>query len=250
MVLRLLPIWPQELSNIWQRFLRGRAGFVDANTIEETLSTRDESIKILNRGLFKLNKWSSNDSRILKDIYEKGRCDATDIQIDKNISSCILGILWNPSTDVFCFSIDLQPIPRTITKRAIGSFNLLFDPLGLISPVIIISKTMMQEIWQLKTHWDESIPLDIHARWSIFKNHLSDLISTFHDALEFTIIIQFSVTWILWRQPKGACIYIRNQIADNEFQIELLCSKTRVAPFKTISLPQLELCAAVLLAHY
>lgn len=47
----------------------------------------------------------------------------------------------------------------------------------------------------------------------------------------------------------GACIYVRTRIGTNEYRTELLCSKSRVAPLKAVTLPRLELSAAVLLAH-
>ncbi|XP_051165713.1 uncharacterized protein LOC127284361 [Leptopilina boulardi] len=44
----------------------------------------------------------------------------------------------------------------------------------------------------------------------------------------------------------GACIYLRSSNGGRHHSM-LLCSKSRVAPVKIISLPRLELCAAVLL---
>lgn len=44
----------------------------------------------------------------------------------------------------------------------------------------------------------------------------------------------------------GACIYVRTSKGDDHQSI-LLCTRSRVAPVRTITLPRLELCAAVLL---
>lgn len=47
----------------------------------------------------------------------------------------------------------------------------------------------------------------------------------------------------------GCCIYIRVIYLDNIISCNLICSKSRVAPLRTISLPRLELCACVLSAQ-
>ncbi|XP_043064524.1 uncharacterized protein LOC122320481 [Drosophila ficusphila] len=46
----------------------------------------------------------------------------------------------------------------------------------------------------------------------------------------------------------GACVYIVSRSADKA-NAQLLCSKSRVAPLKTLSIPKLELCGALLLAN-
>lgn len=47
----------------------------------------------------------------------------------------------------------------------------------------------------------------------------------------------------------GAVVYIRATDSFKNHNTILLCSKSRVAPLKTITLPRLELCSALLLAR-
>jgi hypothetical protein len=47
----------------------------------------------------------------------------------------------------------------------------------------------------------------------------------------------------------GAAIYLRTYNESKEYDIRLICAKSRVAPLKTITLPRLELCGALLLAR-
>lgn len=55
-----------------------------------------------------------------------------------------------------------------VTKRMILSFVAqLFDPLGLVSPAIVLGKIIMQRIWKLGIGWDESLPLELHTMESI-----------------------------------------------------------------------------------
>ncbi|XP_018306451.1 uncharacterized protein [Mycetomoellerius zeteki] len=47
----------------------------------------------------------------------------------------------------------------------------------------------------------------------------------------------------------GACIYIRSRGRQGKTCVRLLCAKSRVAPLKTVTIPRLELCGALLLAQ-
>ncbi|XP_029162386.1 uncharacterized protein LOC114936252 [Nylanderia fulva] len=222
-----------------------------ADTIEEALALKNQIVKILNRGGFQLSKWHSNESVLINDMYDKHNAE---VQINRDATSRILGILWNPSMDAFRFAIELPTDSHKITKRVILSeISRLFDPLGLIGPVIIIPKMLLQEIWQLKIQWDESIPLDMHARWSAFKRQLRELndlsVPRFIGGNQEGACVQIHGFCDASQRAYGACLYIRRQVDENEVQIDLLCSKTRVAPLRVISIPRLELCAALLLAQ-
>ncbi|XP_075210327.1 uncharacterized protein LOC142317657 [Lycorma delicatula] len=164
-----------------------------------------------------------------------------------------LGMFWQPSSDSFRFKINLTKPPTTITKRFILSdISKLFDPIGIIAPVVITAKLIMQEVWQINDlGWDEIVPEQIQVKWTNYRNSLQILnhlsvgrrvasgytnqryeMHGFSDASE---------------RAYGACFYLRT-IQEDIITVKRLCSKSRVAPLKSISLPRLELCGALLLA--
>ncbi|KAK9678912.1 Pao retrotransposon peptidase, partial [Popillia japonica] len=56
-----------------------------------------------------------------------------------------------------------------ITKRTILSTTAkMFDPIGLISPIIITAKILMQRLWELHISWDDEVPQEIKSEWENF----------------------------------------------------------------------------------
>ena len=96
----------------------------------------------------------SNGSSNLDDQLVK------DLNIDEGLITSAFGIKWNQGTDEFLFSFKLkEAVTNIVTKRSILFIaSLLFDPLCLLSPVIMKAKFLLQELWLLKLHWDESVP--------------------------------------------------------------------------------------------
>lgn len=61
-----------------------------------------------------------------------------------------LGLLWQPANDCFKFIIKDWHPPIRMTKRSLLSdINSVFDPIGLISPVLIKGKILVQQMWTL-----------------------------------------------------------------------------------------------------
>ncbi|XP_047032656.1 uncharacterized protein LOC124639368 [Helicoverpa zea] len=219
-----------------------------SNNEEELHHIKESVSKALSSACFPLRKYKSNLTSILH--------DSTHIQQDKLIiseSSSTLGLGWNPSTDNLHFQTKPLTVSGKLTKRIIMSNSLkIFDPLGLLSPSIIIPKIMLQKLWLLKLDWDDPVPQDIQESWDVFVNNLHYL-ATLQvpryvncDNAKFIEIHAFSDAS---QCAYGACVYVKTVNQNNEVSIKLLCAKSKVAPLKPVTIPRLELCAALLAAR-
>ncbi|XP_035904112.1 uncharacterized protein LOC118508413 [Anopheles stephensi] len=127
----------------------------------------------------------------------------------------------------------------------------MYDPLGLIAPIIIRAKMLMQELWLLRSGWEDPVPDVICNKWKAIQSDWNSLreckINRYvllpHSKVELHSFTDASET------AYGACVYARCENASGEVHVRLLASKSRVAPLKRITLPRLELSAAVLGAH-
>ena len=80
---------------------------------------------------------------------------------------------WNTETDMLTFQQTYIPVTDTTTKREIlRQTSKMFDPLGLLSPVTVRAKIILQQIWEEKFDWDTPLPANIQKRW---KNLAADL---------------------------------------------------------------------------
>ncbi|XP_075167480.1 uncharacterized protein LOC142239573 [Haematobia irritans] len=217
-----------------------------AESLEEIQTIQHQISKVLESAGFRLTKWRSNNTEF--DKY-KG--------IDKFLkqdfeSAKALGIHWNPYGDQFTFRFDDNFKSAKATKRNILSISSrLFDPLGLICPIVVRAKMLIQDLWLQKLDWDESIPMQLYSSWEVFKEDLLQIGSiriprfvqtTSQSKIQIHGFADASL------RAYGCCIYIRSEIS-NKVTCNLLTAKSKVSPLKTKSLPRLELCAAHLLAE-
>lgn len=139
------------------------------------------------------------------------------------------------------------------TKRIIlAATAQIFDPLGLIGPFVVQSKILLQHLWKLKIGWDEPIPSDVSAWWISLSNQLksiSNINIPRHVLLELPTEIEVHRFCDASQWAYGACIYLRSVNARRSILVRLLAAMSRVPPIRTMSLPRLELCGAVVLAN-
>lgn len=204
--------------------------------------------RILQSGGFELHKWSSNDTSIFNDNNKEL---TESVFFDQKVNT--LGLIWNTRSDTFQYRVNLETPSSRITKRIILSvISRIFDPLGLIGPIIIQSKLLLQDLWKLKIEWDDPVPMELRSKWSYFRDQLqciSKLLIPRHACSKKYDKMEMHGFCDASEMAYGACIYIKTINEFEDATVNLLCAKSRVAPLKNISLPRLELCAALLLAQ-
>jgi hypothetical protein len=220
---------------------------------EQARSVMNETRNLLSHGGFKLTKFVANDDRLLADLSEGDEAsEVKNLQYDSK--SKVLGLLWNVQSDSFQFDVKLEA-SDVVTRRVMLSIvSSLYDPLGLISPVLIVGKILLQDVTRMKLNWDVAVPSDVQERWSKWIESLLGLkfLSFPRCVKPFQFddgVIQIHHFSDANGRAYGCCSYLRSINRLGEINVILLCSKSRVAPLKMVSIPRLELQAAVLAAR-
>lgn len=143
------------------------------NTITEALELQKQLTKLLARGKFKLRKWRSNKPEVLKHLQKEDQADEL-LLLEQKQALKTLGVLWNSKTDELQFNVTPADL-TSITKRTVLSTIARIYPLGLIGPIVIEAKHILQNLWQLKLSWDEPLPQELNKKWSTYIRSLSKI---------------------------------------------------------------------------
>ena len=142
---------------------------------ERAIDTIQKVISILSNGGFRLTKWLSNNKNILKSVPPTERSPKI-VNLDlENIPVVrALGIIWDPQRDM----LHIKGVTKNValTKRGILSFiSSIYDPVGLIAPVTLEPKLIIQDLWRRQIDRDVQLVDDLKLRWTKWKQTLQFL---------------------------------------------------------------------------
>ena len=171
-----------------------------------------------------------------------------DLSIDKLPIERALGVHWCIESDAFKFRIELKDKPCT-RRGILATISTIFDPLGLIAPVVLVGKQILQEICHGKG-WDEPIDGEVLAKWERWRSQLPLLkqldIARNFKPLHFGRIVtaQLHNMSDASQTGYGQCSYLRLVDENGRIHCSLVLGKARVAPLRSVTIPRLELTAA------
>ena len=221
-------------------------------SVSQAVTLAAELRELLKHGGFRLTKWISNSKEVLQTIptSEQAPCIANMSLGDNLPTDRALGVGWNVEQDALVFRIKEKEKP--LTRRGILSVvSSLFDPLGLVAPVTLKAKLVLQKLCKDNAAWDDEIQNEDACVWKEWLSSLTCLSSLliprcfkpkgFIDVVD-TQLHMFSDAS---EYGYGACGYLRLTDANNKVSTVLVMGKSRVTPIKTTTIPRLELQAAV-----
>ena len=226
-------------------------------TVQEASKLTKDLDHVLESGGFNVKGWVSNED--LDDNNVQRECEKMKI-LQGESSDKILGVAWNNQTDRLTFKIKADMLKTTsgqeikLTKRTILScIAQIYDPVGIAAAFIIKAKIGMQRLWQKGYGWDEELPREVCDEWKRIFDQFERLNEvTFPRSLTPRSVTGSAILCIFSdasREAFGTCAYVRWEIGEKSYDVRFVAAKSRVAPLKELSIPRLELQAAVLAAR-
>ena len=202
-------------------------------------------------GGFNLTQYLSNEADILEPIARSKWSDTikgAEICGDERIERT-LGVIWHLHNDSLGFRIELNDTP--LTRRGIlSSIGSIFDPLGIASPFMIKGKLVLQSIVCDGYGWDDPISdcqKEAWCKWRVTLQHLNNIsvprsFQKSHGQPKHTSLHSFSDAS---EMAYGQVTYLRQVFENDTVEVDIVMAKSRVTPKKAITIPRLELTAAV-----
>lgn len=215
----------------------------------------EEVAHIHAKGGFIIRGWITN-SQELRDRLRIEMPEKVSLEKSEGATERTLGLTWSPSSDRLGFDLSFKRLPRAIvegqvvpTKREFLRFIMsIFDPLGFLYPCIIQSRILMKRIWHTGIQWDEQLQsreAKVWFEWLQNLQHLTGLSVPRWYGLNLEKL-ELHVFGDASESAYAAVAYLAGIDAEGHRNVAIVIGKARVAPQKVVSIPRLELQAAVL----
>ena len=213
---------------------------------------------LLATGGFYLTKFTSNCREILFSIPESDRSVSNDFNIMCNkLPIGTLGLIWDPDADQIKVKVDVKEKPCT-RRGLLSVISQVYDPIGFVQPFILPMKKHLQILNAEGLSWDQPLPQELQVDWNCWIAALPALqhvtIPRCYKPADFEPVRAELHCFSDGSQiGYGAVAYLRMVSSTGDIHCSFLLGKSRVAPMKTMTIPRLELAAAVVavkLSHF
>ncbi|GFW27074.1 integrase catalytic domain-containing protein [Trichonephila clavipes] len=231
------------------------------NDVPDALRTTLECLQIFSDAGMLLRKWRSNSKQLNLLWQQEGvKTESSETSaIDLRPPTKVLGLAWDPENDLIYF--DPKDLMKFMSRRGeskrfiLSVVGRIFDPIGILGPFVIKLKCLLQELWTLGVEWDSELSPKLRHKWQQWSSEAEGLteikiprfyLGNIDQKISKCEIHCFSDAS---KSAYGTILYLRFVTCNNEIETSFICSKSHVAPLKSLTFPRLELTAALLSAR-
>ena len=165
----------------------------------------------------------------------------------------VLGVSWAPAADELVITTSqlaqlgscMPETKRTILRIAAK----FYDPLGLLAPLLVRAKMMLKSLWRSGKGWDQAVTEEVQTQWRRWLHELREL-GSFSVPRSYGLTTgrpyQIHIFCDASKEAYAAVAYIRTEDQEQIVSTALLISKSRLSPSQQMTIPRLELTAAVI----
>ena len=220
-------------------------GVAEASTVRKALAGAD----------LHFQDWISNSAEFVAAIQEEKKPipEISSLSADSE-STKVLGAVWNTTSDALGFRIN-RPADEEYTRLSLTSHVAgIFDPLGLAAPIIIKAKVRLRDLVVKGLKWSDPVEGADRAWWESWFQIVQELAHVSIERCLFPeeddiVESQLHTFGDASEEAYAAVVYIRNQCRCGKIIIRIVKASSKLAPKKSLSVPKLELNAALLSAR-
>ncbi|KAK7601984.1 hypothetical protein V9T40_009425 [Parthenolecanium corni] len=198
----------------------------------------------------KLSQWATDDSEA-RHALMSAELLSGDVQ-------SVLGVAWNvrlKEMNVRSPHLDLNS-STTLTKRVVlKELAKVYDPLGWVSPMTLLARLFLRRVWNLKNGWDVPLTAELAAEWRGLQSQLNQTANVIlkrpygFGGLENAKRIELHTFCDASAVAYGFIVYLCVH-EENKSWSGIVAAKSRLAPATKLSIPRLELLAAVTASRF
>lgn len=229
-------------------------GLKSVSTVEQALQLIKHSQAMCAKDNLHLHKFASNCKDVLEALPANDCAkDLKDLDLRRDTMPVqrSLGTYWCIESDTFGFCIELKDKPTT-RHGILSTIRSVYDPLGAVSPIILVGKQILQALCRQNVNWDDPVPDKILPQWEKWRTELPLLEKrTFphcHKPKNFGEPVRAEIHSFSGASDNGISqiSYLRMVNHRGEVHVSFLLAKSRVTSLKPISIPCLELTGAII----
>ena len=217
----------------------------------EAISNAKVMYDSLLKGGFKLTQWAASSPSVRSSLPDRAQANSNlNLDLDSVPVERTLGLQWDYSEDTFVLKVIISDVNGKTKRAILRTVSSIFDPLGFLAAVTFTAKSLLQDIWRTGVGWDDEIDPQLLVRWHAWRDALSSLESLTIPRCYFTdqdygTTTQLHIFADASELGFGAVGYLRREYSDR-VDTSFVMAKSRVAALKFVTIPRMELCAAVM----